>query len=367
MSTGTIVGGVVGAVVGYVVGGPYGAFVGASIGMGIGSWIDPIEPSVTQPGKPKPADLSIVTAKEGDPIPDLNGIGQFAGNIIFHCCDRVEEIKETQGGGGGGGGKGGGGGGGSSQEVVTGYKYYHTWAVAICTGPVDNLYTIWRQDEVIYGQDDIEAEDYTEGLERSGDMDTITLKKGMGSADFYWGTSTASAPSYDKVVNNTVKEGINCNIPYRNLCWCLFKDAYIGDYHRVPNLLFVIGKRPDITGMDDDCKTIQVYDYNPAYSIAYILSSLAKLPSSFINWDNFNTIADELDTEIRGISIPYEQPTSALRYILSILKHIDGILRYRNDGKLHLKLYRGTETKADLPLITEDDLLKQPVLDRGDM
>lgn len=379
ISTGGIVGAVVGAVIGFVVGGPYGAMYGAAIGLGIGMWLDPFKPDMPAPGKPDVGELTITLAKEGLIIPDVNGLSQLNGNIIFSCCPRVVEIKETQEVSGGKGG-----GGSQTQETTTGYEYYHTWGILLCMGPVDGLFSIWQNDKSWYGQD---TDLIPRGLERgSDDVTNITLFDGKGTADFYWGTNAAPIPTYSNLVSSAVTDaGVNFNIPYRNQCWCLMKDVYIGDYRRVPSLAFVVGKSPQATefpvlaNLTDSYREIEIYDYNPAWAVAYMLCVMVGLPESYVNWDSFDSVAAELYNEVnggwskatppvalvgRGVSITYGQAQSVRAYLTSLFAHIGGVLRYRADGKFHLKLFRGDEDVDDLPLISDFQCLKSPKIRR---
>ena len=378
ISTGGIIGACLGAVIGFFVGGPYGAMWGAAIGLGIGMWLDPIQPDIPQPGKPDIGELTVVLAKEGVIIPDVNGISQLSGNIIFECCPKVVEIRESQEVGGGKGG------GSQTQETTTGYKYYHTWGVLVGMGPMDNLFAIWQNDKLWYG---FNTDETKRGLQRgTADMTTITLFDDKGASDFYWGTGTAATPTYSNVATYAVTEdGVNFNIPYRNQCWCLFKDVYLGDYRRVPSLSFVVGKSPMaddysvLANLTDDYREIGVYDYNPAWAIAFMLCVLAGLPSSYINWDSFEEVAEELFNELnggwsddtppvalrgRGVSITYSRAESVRSYLTSLFTHIGGVLRYRSDGKFHLKLFRGTEDTDNLPTINDYECLKPPKIRR---
>ena len=128
MSIGGIAGTVVGGAIGYIIGGPAGMMIGAGIGMAAGMVVDPVEPDVA---KPDPAQLAAPTAVEGVPVAEALGTVQLSGGFIWYCCPRSEEEKERAGGKGGG------------KKVVTGYRYYLSFAVGLCRGPADVLYCIY--------------------------------------------------------------------------------------------------------------------------------------------------------------------------------------------------------------------------------
>lgn len=350
MSAGTIIGGVVGGVIGFVVGGPYGAFVGASIGMAIGSMIDPITPDIAAPGKPDVGELSINTAKEGDLLPDILGTVKMGGNIVWHQGKpRVVEVKGQSESGGGG--KGGGGG---SQEYTKGYKYYMTWVLEFCMGPIDTLYTIMENDDVIWSNEGLDCPG-------SGGMETITL----GSekvVDFYFGTDDQTPNSHLANMGG----GPVWNIPRRHRCHMVFKDYYIGDYPRCPNLQIVAKKTPQIGGMTDTWREIFGYDYNPMFAKHYIIEEMAGVEASgLVDYTTWNADAETLFYEGRGISIYFRQQRSVREWLEQIDQHIFGGFRLGVDGEFESKLLRGTESVGSMPSLTpEEDCVSAPQFTR---
>lgn len=338
MSTGGIIGGAVGGIAGFFLSGNlYGAWVGFTLGFGLGMMIDPLKPDVQSPGQPGLGDFSVNTAEEGLALPDLLGTSKLNGNIVYYTGDRVVEITEEQETGGGGKG-----GGSSTQTVVTGYNYYLTWAMVLCLGPVDKLYTIYKNnDEVVWSGD----------LSRpiSGGQETITLN-GMGSATFYFGTN-------DQVANSSLTGLDPYNIPYRNQCWILFNDCCIGNYNRAPTMSFVVGKFP--TASFNANETINIYDYNPAHAIYYICNTMVNMPSVYLDSTTFSGAADTLKNEERGVSILFNSYQTSESYLESLLAHIKGIIRFTADGKFGLKLIRDDTDVDDMTTITASDMLTE--------
>jgi hypothetical protein len=341
MSTGMWIGGIVGGVIG-AFWGPVGVYYGATIGMGIGALIDPIQPDISSPGQPELGNINISTADEGIPIKDVLGTVKISqGNIIWYCCERVVAVTEDVDTGG----KGGGG----SETVTTGYKYYATWALGLCMGEVDALYTIYNGDDVVwYGELNRPA---------SGGEETITLTN-MGSATFYFGTN-------DQVANATIGANIadsTLNTPYRHLCWVFFNDCCIGPTERIPTMKFVLRKTPTFAFNANEI--IQTYDYNPAHAQYYILNDMLEISIDYLNTTAFSNVADTLYSENRGISMLFSSQNAAITYIESILAHTDSIIRWGNDGKFHPKLIRADEDEGNLLSFDENALLDDLEIER---
>ena len=267
MSIGAGIGGIIGAVVGWWLPpfGPMGSMFWGSIGMGIGSYIDPITPDMPTPGQPDRS-LDITTAEVGLPIKDILGTTEVSGNFLWYGGNRIVEVEEKVDTGPF-----------SHEHVTTGYKYYLSFAIGICIGPTDKLFSIFR---------DTEEEALWEGeLERpdSGGEETINLGSykgyhpdeedvGSGAMTFYFGT-TDQVPQVKMSTGRFNTEGVTwdagleaftidgvavtagqvteggidatLNTPYRGLCWAFFDDVYIGESNRCPSFRFVMQKMPE--------------------------------------------------------------------------------------------------------------------------
>lgn len=339
MSLGSIIGGVVGGVIGWIYGGPYGAYFGFSLGFSLGMYVDPMTPDIPSTGGPDQG-LLVMSGEVGTPIIDLAGTAKVAGHLLCYGGERADPVYTEVSGGKGGGG---------SDSQVTGYKYYMSWAVGIIAGQADTLYTVYKNDDVVWaGELDCPA---------SGGEETIVLTD-MGSATFYFGTD-------DHILNSKVGALLDdpaLNVPYRNLCWCFFDDCFIGSYNRAPTMRFVLKKIPEYAFSDKH--EIQSYDCNPAHVMWYILHDLTGLPESWLHSTDFATIASTLWGESRGLSVLFSSQQSALNYLESVSAHVDGILRYGIDGKFHPKLIRDDYEVGDLSTINEDVMLEEPTFNR---
>ncbi len=348
MTIGGVFGGIVGGVIGWFVGGPYGAFVGASFGFGIGMMIDPLTPDTQSPGQPQMAEFVVPTADEGLPLPDLVGQTKCTGNIIWYGADRAEAIyttTTTEGGKGGGGS--------SSTTQQTGWKYYSTWAMGLCIGEVNKLYTVYRGDDVVWngeieltpGSNDVNGE-------------TIILTD-MGSMTFYFGTA-------NQVANSTITallDDATLNPAYRNQCYVVFNDNLMGENsNRVPSMRFVIGKFPSMSWTDKEM--IGLYDYNPAAAAYYTLVNMAELPSTYINETTFSGVAYTLWQESLGISCFYSSSNSVDTYLSSIVNHVISIVKYSGNGMFDMKLLRKDTETYDMLTVDESIYLDKPIIKR---
>jgi hypothetical protein len=325
-----------------MLGGPIGAVGGAIVGGVIGWELSMLMPhGGIKPGGPKRSPLDVPTADEGLPIPDLLGTSVLTGNFLWYGYRHAKKLSESTGGG-----KGGNEGG----SQVVGYRYFLTWAMGICSGPVDKLYTIWKDDKILWhGQ-----------LERpeTGGKATIVIDN-YGSIDFFFGTG-------DQVAENKIgaKVGPDVNPPYTGLCYAFFNDCRLGTVNRVPALKFAVSKRPGhaFNGFHQ----IQTHNYNPAHAIYYILTTLLGLDPTLIDNQSFSDIADALYLENRGISIVFDKADTTLNYIETVLMHIDAGLRFTSEGKIGMVLFRDDIPVKEMLSITEDQILDAPTLRRKD-
>lgn len=139
---GTITTAVSMGVIGFMWGGPPGAFAGVALGIGLSLVTQRLAPDSQTPGAPQVQELQLPTATEGAPIFDLLGISKFTGNLIHYWGNRREEVTESV--------EAAKGSKGSGDEYVVGYRFYLSWIMGFCLGPLDMLYTIYANDQVIY-------------------------------------------------------------------------------------------------------------------------------------------------------------------------------------------------------------------------
>lgn len=342
MTTGQIVGTIVGAVIGYFTGGAgwYLAgsiLLGASAGYAAGSALDPVAPDVPGAGQSATGELDVTLADEGIVIADALGTVKGTGNIFWYGGHRVVEIKEKVSGGKGGG----------SKKVVTGYKYYLSWAMGLCIGPVDELISIFQNNDPVW-----QGQEYR--TDSVNGVTTITIDE-VGTLYFYFGTSDQLANS-DMGALILDELGQTFNPPYKNLCWVYFKDCSLGSYNRVPTYKFVFRKSPTFSFNENN--RIGGYDFNAIHAIYYLLTSCTEIDSTMIDEDSFSSAADALTLEGRGISIYFGEERKTITYIESLVTHINAILQFEADGKFHITLIRDDIDEVDMPSFDESDFVE---------
>jgi hypothetical protein len=343
MTTGQIVLGVVGAVAGYFTGGAGFILMGAALGYAAGTYIDPATSDMPSPGTPQMHELDVPTIEEGMAVFDLLGTSRVIGHIFWYGKARTKAIKEKQGGGKGGG---------KSKKVTVGYEYYLSWAQGIILGELDTLWTVLRDEEVVWSGELNKPE--------SGGEETITLE-GMGSMTLYFGTN-------DQTQNSVMaaEEGTSVTPTYRGLCYAFFDDCFIGSYNRAPRIRFVLTKRPSYAF--NFSESIGTYDYNPAHAIYHVLThhQYVGFPTTWVNEESFSTFADLFtgEYEQHGLSMLLSRQEGALRTIESVLTHAGAVLRYGIDGKFHLHALRAYEDISSLPSITQDDFTEPLAFER---
>lgn len=78
-------------------------------------------------------ELAVQSSTEGAPLPMVHGRVRLAGQVIW-ATRFEEEVREERNGGKGGGGSG---------TTVRSYRYFASFAVALCAGPVSHVGAVW--------------------------------------------------------------------------------------------------------------------------------------------------------------------------------------------------------------------------------
>ena len=288
-------------------------------------------------GSSDPGSLDFTTSDTGIPIPEVLGTVKLTGNYIYAGGQRCKEQTSSSGGKGG-----------SGAETVTGYKYYLSFGIGICMGPIDTLYSIYDGDELIWS-----------GELNCPDDGVASVSTSVGTIVIFFGTDTQEASSRlgARISDSTL------NPPCRGMCWAYFDDAYIGSSASVPTFSFVLRRTPVYSFAENEA--ISVYDYNPAHAIWHILTTMTGLSSDLLNEASFTAVADTLAGEDRGISMSLSEQESAADYIDNILSHIIGYLLFNADGTFHLTLSRDDYDTDTIPVVTEEMCTELPTLKRA--
>jgi hypothetical protein len=113
------------------------ATIGGALGAVAGSVVDSLIIGALAPDQriqgPRLDDLRVTSATEGAVIPRLYGTMRLGGNIIWATDFREEQVRTSESSGGKG----------SPTIVTEGYRYFASFAVALCEGPIGGVCRIW--------------------------------------------------------------------------------------------------------------------------------------------------------------------------------------------------------------------------------
>ncbi len=186
-----------------------GAMIGGQIGALAGSYVDQAllggSGQSRARGGPRLDDLRITASTEGAAVPRLIGRARLGGQVIW-ASSLEEEILKS-----GGGGKGGSGGGASTRS----YRYYASFAVALCEGTITSIGRVWADGK---------------------ELDLTQL-----SYRLYIGTET-QAPD-DLIVAH---QGADHAPAYRGIAYIVFERMLLESYgNRLPQLSFEVFRAVD--------------------------------------------------------------------------------------------------------------------------
>jgi hypothetical protein len=187
-----------------------GATIGAQVGALAGSYVDQalLGASGSRAAKgPRLSELRITGASEGAPIPRLYGRARLGGQLIW-ATDFEEEAVTTSQGGGKGGVL-------APTSKTTEYRYYASFAVALCEGEIAGIGRVWA-----------------DGTEL--DLSTVTFRVHSGSE--------TQAP--DSLIE--AHEGSGQAPAYRGIAYLVFERLALADFgNRIPQLSFEVNRTVD--------------------------------------------------------------------------------------------------------------------------
>lgn len=222
--------------VGYAVGGPIGALVGSFAG----SFIDrklfapsPVNINNTQEG-PRLTDLFVTSSSEGAPVPRVIGRMRVSPQLIWATNFRevVRTVSTQTPVSGGGGGKGGGGGEAPSTvtTTTTTYKYFVSFALGLCEGPIVGIGGVWADGKPL-------------------DLSRYNVR-------LYKGDETQGPDPKIAAVEGTGR------VPgFRGLAYLVFEEMPLEKFgNRIPQISVEVIRRPSATGMrlEDQLKAVTV-------------------------------------------------------------------------------------------------------------
>src|SRR5262245_20036244 len=190
-----------------------GAAIGAQAGALAGSLIDHAlfaasGQSRALPG-PRIAELRVTGASQGAPIPRLYGRARIGGQVVWATDFEEEVVTGSQSGGGKGGVLGG------AKAKTVEYRYFASFAVALCEGEIAGIGRVWA-----------------DGAEL--DLATVTHRLHAGSE--------TQAP--DSLIE--AREGAGNAPAYRGLAYIVFERLALASFgNRIPQLSFAVHRAVD--------------------------------------------------------------------------------------------------------------------------
>ena len=199
-AVGTAIGGSIGGSILGLSAATIGGFVGSTIGSAVDSWIvSSLAPTQRIEGQ-RVDSLRITSSTEGAVVPRVYGRMRLGGNVIWATDFREETKTSTQGGGKGGGPK----------VKTTEYRYFASFAVALCEGPITGIGRVWADGKL---------------------MDTAGI-----TWRWYPGDEAQMADPFI-----AAKMGAANTPAYRGTAYVVFEELPLGNYgNRLPQLSFEV-------------------------------------------------------------------------------------------------------------------------------
>lgn len=222
-NAGQAVSGLAGAVIGYFVGGPTGAYWGFQAGYLAGTALFPTQLPGVQ--GPRLGDGQQTTSVVGQPIPWVFGTQTVGGNVIW--ASPIREVATTESVGGKGG----------PEQDQTTYKYYRSFAILLCEGPIGGIRRIWANGKLIYDRRPVDTLDLPQKIyDHFGaspeEIERIALSNSLAARmTVYVGTDDQMP---DPVIESFEGAG---NVPgYRGYAYVVFDDVELKaeDGNRIP-------------------------------------------------------------------------------------------------------------------------------------
>lgn len=188
---------------------------------------------------PRLQQTEVQTAKPGENIATIYGVGRKAGSVIW-TTGRKEHSQETSSGGGGGKGA----------PAQSGIEYYYTWsgAILVCKGPMARIEAISANEHKLYDYNGGDQEGYLV-TQSEFTYDPVT-GSWTGAVDADGGTCAMYMGTETQLPDPTIEadKGVG-NVPaYRDRCYVVFDNLNLGAYGwGVPTFTFTV--RNLITGV----------------------------------------------------------------------------------------------------------------------
>ncbi|EGO64161.1 phage tail protein [Acetonema longum] len=312
---------------------------------------------------PKPSALSdfrAPTAEEGLIIPVVVGTAKVENpNVVWYgdlkSVPIIEEVVVGR--------KYGVFGPKKKKKVTVGYQYYIGMQLVLAMGTIDSLLEIWVGDKLAWSGDLTCPE--------SGDKASIYIDKPLlfgskeeggirGWVDFYFGNATQGPNAY-------LADKLGESVPaWRGVCYAVLRGVYVGNSTSLREWSFVMRRLPhalssgchDLQGDANPAEMLYELATNPAWSIG--------MPGDFADVENMRQLAAALADENFGLSMQYNQKSTAKEYIYDILRHIDAVM-YQDYtiGKMRFKLIRHEKVTQDTVVLDPSNTAQVELVQGG--
>ncbi|GEM_PF-630216 len=288
-----------------------------------------------------------VNFQYGNPIPYLAGKRRLAPTWLCDPFNMRADQQNTNAGKGG--------------NQITGYNYFASIGAVICLGPVDAIYAIYLNGDLLWGN----IPPYTAPMITRGTEDFVTLNVPAGQVVFYWGTETQNA---DPILLSTGQD----HPPYRGVCYCVLNQWSLGfNQTNFQNIEFVLGKwtvtPATSTWFSGDINLED--DINPCAYLADLLQHpRAGLALDTLQLDTaaINAAGNALSDDVFGISPLLTSIADFSQVLTDTMGIIQGYVKISDAGLLQINLIRVPASIAGLPVVLDSDLADKPDLKPSD-
>jgi hypothetical protein len=286
-------------------------------------------------------------------------------------------------------GKGGGG---------SGYNWYADIAALICGGPVDALFAIYMNGNIVLGhangstisgvQNSPLFTRQTGGTGAGYDYINFTINPtingttyNLGTATLYWGTETqpVDADLYTNcthLLNDNAIELDCTTVPirhtaYRGFSYIVFHQLSLGfNQTSFPNIEITVGRWPTPDWLDVSAAATNFNnDINPICAVADWLQNPRaglNIPDALLDIDGLNASAIQLTSEEFGVSPLLDRDQAAKDFITDLCDYFDGFPYISDDGLFGIGLMRVPADPGGLPQITDSLCVTRPEFDSDD-
>lgn len=329
--------------------------------------------------------LEMTSASESVNAPIVFGCVRIAGNIVRYDRStfatepiiqryKIEQPVAASGGTQQQGGKGGGGSGGSPakeaetkvsyQEQIVGYKYYLSFDLALCLGPVDGIGTIYSSPgEVAVGT----------GGNFGGNTQSASLAgpDDGGTVRLYRGSTTQTRIGGDAYSDNS---GNN----HRNFCFAHFQNFFIGTTPAPKTYLFTVRRLPvclddagsAVAGMKTRGSTNPAHpaylDANPAAILYEIFTNKVwgrGMSAELLDVDSFVTASAYFEANNIGLSFALDTANGVGDLIDQIRSHCATSVVW-NGWKLRCRCLLDRATEYATSVTITDDIANEITFNR---